>query len=277
MKSQDVIVLGSGCSILDLSEQEIEYINNCEVIIAINKFMAFYKKSKILPTHVYYVDAYSASTVYFLEYIFKICRQNNLSKINFILNNKILKFPLNSKRLCSKKLAFWIKKQYLSIEEEIHDKLFHGEPINPNLFLVPKDCSFEFISHQSWLEGGNWSNSLKESLFHYRGSLSTVLNYISIKYPQHPIKLVGVDFNSPGYFFQEELEKLNFTWQDWTTDITKEKKTHFSAISYKGTTIFDKFDFMLAKLQETGNEVYSCNPHSLLVEKGLTKYKNVIS
>ena len=277
MKHQDVIVLGSGCSILNLSEPEIEYINNCDVIIAINKFMAFYRKSKILPTHVYFVDAYDTSTVCFIQYIFDVCRTNKLKHLNFILNRKVLEFPLTGQRFCATKLAFSIKKKYLEIEQSLHDILFHGEKINPNLFLVPQNCSFEFISHEYWLDGNQWSDTLKKPLFHYRGSLSTVLNYISIKYPQRPIKLVGVDFNSPSYFFQEELEKLNFDWQDWTTDITKEKKTHFSAVPYQGTTIFDKFDFILTKLKETGNELYSCNPQSLLVEKGLTKYKNVIS
>ena len=84
MKNQDVIVLGSGCSILDLSPPEIDYINNCEVIIAINKFMAFYQKSKILQTHVYFVDAYDKSTVRFLQYIFDVCRNNKLENLTFI-------------------------------------------------------------------------------------------------------------------------------------------------------------------------------------------------
>ena len=277
MKNQDVIVLGSGCSILNLSQSEIDYINNCEVIVAINKFMAFYQKSKILPTHVYFVDAYDTSTVRFIQHIFDVCRHDKLENLNFILNQEVLNFPLTGQRFCATKLAFYIKKKYLELEQSLHDILFHEEKINSNLFLVPQNCSFEFISHEHWLDGNQWSDTLKKPLFHYRGSLSTVLNYISIKYPNYPIKLVGVDFNSPSYFFQEELEKLNFAWQDWTTEITQEKKTHFSAIPYEGTTIFDKFDFMLAKLKETGNELYSCNSQSLLVEKGLTKYKNVIS
>ncbi|GBF80944.1 hypothetical protein [Aphanothece sacrum] len=277
MSNKDVIILGSGLSILDLSSEEINYINQCEVIIAINKFMAFYQKSQILPNHIYFVDAYDLSNVNFLQHIFNVCRKNKLEGLTFIISKTILEHPMTGQRFCSKRIAFILKKKYLEIENEIHNKLFHGEKANTNLFLIPENCKFELISHQHWLEGNIWGDSLQKPLFHYRGSLSTVLNYVSIKYPQRTIKLIGVDFNSPRYFFQDELEKLNFVWKDWTTSITQEKKTHFSAIPYQGTTIFDKFDFMLKNLDGTGNIVYSCNRDSLLIEKGLVKYSAVIS
>lgn len=261
MKNNDIIILGSGMSILDLSEAEIKYINECPVRIAINKFAAFYKKVNIIPTHIYYVDDYEDSVVLFLQYIFNICRQNNLKNLTFILSNK-----LSYKKMANNLILFYLKKLYVKIKKYK----------NYNIFLVPKNCSFEFISHQHWLKGNKWSDSLESPLFHYRGSLSTVLNYVSIKYPKHPIKLVGVDFNSPGYFFQEELEKLNFAWQDWTTPIIKKEKTHFSAIPYEGTTIFDKFDFILEHLKYSGNEIFSCNPDSLLVAKNLVKYNKLL-
>lgn len=260
MSNNDVIILGSGMSILDLSEAEIQYINQCPVRIAVNKFMAFYKKAKILPTHVYYVDGYQESVNLFLQYVFDVCREEKLEDLTFILGKHI-----NSNRLASNLLSFHAKKQYLKLSKNSNRKLF----------LVPKKSSFEFISHQYWLEGNEWSNSLSQPLFHYRGSLSTVLNYVSIKYPHHPIKLVGVDFNSPGYFFQNELEKLNLNWQDWTTSITKKNKTHFSAIPYQGTTIFDKFDFIVENLKQSGNEIFSCNSNSLLVTKNLVEYASV--
>lgn len=262
MKKNEVIILGSGMSILDLSETEIDYINQCPVVIAVNKFMAFYKKANIVPTHVYYVDAYQASVILFLKYIFDVCRKDKLENLTFILGKH-----LNHKRVFSNSLYFHLKQQYLKLKK-IND---------PNFFLVPKNCHFEFVSHQDWLDGNEWSNSLENPLFHYRGSLSTVLNYVSIKYPNHPIKLVGVDFNSPGYFFQEELEKLDFAWQDWTTPVTKEEKVHFSAIPYEGTTIFDKFDFILDNLKRSGNEIFSCNSNSLLVTKKLVKYGRVVT
>ncbi|MBE9166961.1 hypothetical protein IQ238_05225 [Pleurocapsales cyanobacterium LEGE 06147] len=260
MEKNDIIILGSGMSILDLSEAEIQYINECPVRIAVNKFMAFYKKVNIMPTHVYYVDAYQTSVRLFLQYIFDVCRKDKIENLTFILGKH-----LNCKKLTSNQLYFYIKQKYFNLRKND----------NSNFFLVPKNCSFEFISHQDWLEGNEWSNTLERPLFHYRGSLSTVLNYVSIKYPDRPIKLVGVDFNSPSYFFQDELEQLNFTWQDWTTPVTKQEKIHFSAIPYEGTTIFDKFDFIVENLKSSGNEIFSCSPNSLLVTKNLVKYGQV--
>ncbi|AFZ36136.1 hypothetical protein Sta7437_2605 [Stanieria cyanosphaera PCC 7437] len=262
MTKNDIIILGSGMSILDLSAAEIEYINQCSVRIAVNKFMAFYKKVNIMPTHVYYVDAYEKSVVLFLQHIFNVCRKDKLENLTFILGKH-----LNQKKVISNLLYFYLKKNYLKFKKID----------NVNLFLVPKNCFFEFISHQDWLHGNEWSHTLKQPLFHYRGSLSTVLNYVSIKYPNHPIKLVGVDFNSPDYFFQKELEKLNFAWQDWTTPIIQKEKNHFSAIPYEGTTIFDKFEFIIENLHKSGNEIFSCNPNGLLVSKNLVKYNKIIS
>jgi hypothetical protein len=256
---RDVIVLGSGMSILELSKKDIKYINNCEVVIAINKFMAFYKKSGIVPTHIYYVDNYQDSVKLFLQYIFNVCRKDNLKNLIFIVNKKM------SDSLTSNKYLFYSKKAYRKIK--------YGEKSKKiDLFLVPKNCKFNFITHQDWLNGDAWASSLDEPLFHYRGSLSTVLNYISIQYPNRHISLVGVDFNSSKYFFQNELEKLSFQWQDWTTPLTKEKSMHFSAIDYQGKTIFDKFEFMINQLNLSGNSMSCPNSKSLVVEKELVKY-----
>jgi hypothetical protein len=262
---KDVIVLGSGMSILELSQQEINYINSCEVIIAVNKFMAFYQKSKIVPTHIYYVDAYQRSVQIFLQHIFNICRKNKLKGLTFILNKNISRYSTSN-------VYLYLYLKYLNLKN-VYRKIRYG---SINSFLLPKNCYCDFITHQDWLKYDNtWATSLNEPLFHYRGSLSTVLNYISIKYPNRSIRLVGVDFNSPQYFFQQELEELELDWQDWTTPIVKEKGMHFSAVNYQGTTIFDKFGFILEQLSASGNSVYSCNSKSLLVEKGLVQYASL--
>lgn len=258
IKQKEVIILGSGMSILNLSNKEKEYINNCEIIIAINKFMAFYKKAEILPTHVYFVDNYQSSTKLFLQHVFNVCRSDKLTNLNFIINKSF------KDKIISNDFVYKIKKKYWNFK---YGKISEDW----DLFLVPQNCNFQFIYHQPFLEGDNWAKTLDESLFHYRGSLSTVLNYISIEFPSRIIKMIGVDFNSPEYFFQKELENLKFDWKDWTTSIVNEKKIHFSAIEYEGTTIFDKFEFMIENLKKSNNSLYSCSPESLLVTKGFVK------
>lgn len=267
MKNKEVIVLGSGMSILDLSQDEIDYINQCEVIISVNKFMAFYKQSGIIPTHSYFVDNYETSNRFFLGYIFDICRKDNLKGLTFILNREISYL----KRVLIENIVVFKAKRLLQL-------LKYGKNMDFSYpFLIPRKCKFEFIEHQDWLAGDCWATDLNEPLFHFRGSLTTVLNYISIKFPYYTIKLVGNDFNSPRYFFQESLDKLAFEWKDWTTPIVSKNKKHFSAVEYNGTTIFDKFDFIVENLNRTGNSLYSCNRNSLLVEKGAVEYRPVQS
>jgi len=267
---KDIIVLGSGTSILELSEQDREYIHQCEVVIAINKFMAFYKKAKIIPTHIFYTDAYEWSVVLFLKHIFNVCRKDNLKNLTFVLGKKILKKPITKQRLEANISLYLLKKIYLRLKYKFN------KTNNLNLFLVPHNSYFEFVSHQNWInQNNNWSDSIDKPLFHYRGSLTTVLNYISIKYPNRPIKLVGTDFYGSEYFFQQELNQLNINWEDWSTSITQQEGKHFSAISYKGTTMFDKLDYIIDNLHQSGNKIYCCNPKSLLVTKGYIDYKPV--
>ena len=63
---EKVIVLGSGSSIKELSKHEVEYINKCKTVIAINKFAAFYKLSGIIPTHIYFHDFFGLEMFKFL-------------------------------------------------------------------------------------------------------------------------------------------------------------------------------------------------------------------
>jgi hypothetical protein len=226
--------------------------------------MAFYKKTGILPTHVYFVDTFSEASNNFLRYIFEICRTDKLENLVFILSKKIRR-----KDLVANPLLYKIKGLYR--------KARYGYDINKqNAFLVPNNCKFELIAREHWLAGEHWATSVDDVFFHYRGSLTTVLNYVAVSFPEHIIKLVGVDFNSPGYFFQEELKSLDFKWQDYTTPITTKAGMHFSAIPHEGTTMFDRFNFIVDKLSSNGNTLYSVNPNSLLVLKSFVQHSPLI-
>src|SRR3974377_1643754 len=107
------------------------------------------------------------------------------------------------------------------------------------------------------MKGGEWAKSLKDKVFHFRGSLTTVLNYVSIIRPNQKVFLVGTDFNNSLYFFEEEIHKLDFKWGDFTSEMVKEQDKHFSVINYKGTTMLDKFDFIVNSLKMTGNDLVS--------------------
>lgn len=264
MKIREVFVLGSGESVSELTEAEIDYINRAECKLAINKFMAFHRVAGIMPTHVFFVDRHDNSLL-FLQHIFDLCIRDRISNITFILDSRY------RRRLATSTLSHLLKRLAFGVVLGLLPRW------DRRVFRVPTDCQFQFISRPLSLEGGEWATSLEEPLFHYRGSLSTVLNYVSILFPDRVVKLVGCDFNSSDYFFQQQLEEVGLSWEDWTTPIVKEVDRHFSAIPYKGTTIFDRFDFIVNQMGRTGNRVYNCNPDSLLVKKGFMDYTSVIT
>jgi hypothetical protein len=272
MKHKEIIILGSGTSINDLSKEEIAYINNCEAIIAVNKFMAYYKKTGIKPNMVYYVDNYHINVKQFLNYIFKVCRRDGLTNITFFVSKNI------RNTLFVDFLPYIFEKTKYVFKRFVR-KLLYGKSktfIEKFFFLAPKNNNFMYVKNQTYLVGGDWAESLDEVLFQYRGSLSTVLNLSTILYPGYTIKLIGTDFNSGKYFFDNELQDIEISWQDHTTEKVREEDTHWSVLPIKGTTMFDKFPFILNKLKENNNEIYCCNKQSLLVTENYIPYAPVI-
>lgn len=285
-----VIVLGSGTSISSLSANEINYINRCKIVIAMNKFMAFYKISKIFPTHIYFVDKHQNS-LNFLQYIFNICSADKLVGLEFIVHEDLIG-SFNGKKESSllikiKKIIFQILFRLFRLFQhpsnsrfsrlisylKIHKWKRYIEAL-PNL-VPPKNSSFIFVNQNGWLDGGEWSNSISDPLFHYRGSLTSVLNLITIKWPNNDVYLVGTDFYGNKYFFEDELQKVDFNWNDWTTSIIKEKGKHFSVIDYKGTTMFDKFNYIHKELKKRSCNIFCINPDSELVIQGNVEFKKL--
>src|SRR5690606_952628 len=112
--------------------------------------------------------------------------------------------------------------------------------------------------------------SKEQPLFHYRGSFTSVLNYVSLNYAGYSILLVGVDFDSPEYFFQKEMEALTFETSDRTTDIIKKEQKHFSIIDENGTKMDDLMPYVLECLETTKNPMFSLN-ESYAVKQGWAK------
>lgn len=289
-----VLVLGSGKSILDLSPEERKLLNSCDVKIAINKFAGFYEKAEIEPTDIYFVDNYDASSKMMLNYIFKLFCKKNLKSKTFIvsIDHKGFLFRNHSLHIVYKEFnykkeylfrffvklgRFFLKKISVSQFNKLHFWLSQSLISYPDYSysVLPKKSKIYYIKIQNCIAKGNkWSKSLEEPLYHFKGSFSTVLNYISICYPNKIILLAGVDFNSSDYFFEEDLEKLDFDTKDWTYDIKKSHNKHFSIIETEGLKMDDELPFMLSELEKSNNKVYSLNKYSYLVEQ---KYIDYIS
>ena len=257
---KEVFILGSGASINDLTEEEKAHINQAPVRIALNKFTAFYKKAGILPSHVFFIDIHSPSSTNMLQYIFDLCHEDGLGDMVFIANKEV------QNRVFQKKGLLYYVAKYHPISLHRHHAYY----------LIQRPFHIDFIDFYHYLEGGSWAKSRKEKLYHFRSSLTTVLNYVSILYPGWTIKLLGVDLNSKAYFFEEELKKLDFSASDWTTQHTKKENKHFTVQTFQGTNLLDKIPYVVEELAKTDNNIYCCSRESLLVQDELIEYQGII-
>lgn len=266
------IVLGCGKSILSLTQDEIDHVNHCKIVIAMNKYMAFYKKIGIIPTHVYFVDDHENSRR-FLEYIFSVCEKDNLNGLTFLVSESLKSLLYSTK----------VNRGILTIKNIFHDLIDSFRLICVRHFFLnrrryirkPLHNNFQFISTTDWLHGGAWAESLQENLFHYRGSLTSILNYCTIIAPTKDIYLLGNDFNGSEYFFEEDLKNIPFDWTDWTSSLTKKENKHFSFIDHQGTKMQDFFPFILGELDKRNTKLYCVNKDSLLVKECGVKYQSL--
>ncbi len=271
----DVIILGSGKSISNLSKAEIDYINKCKTVIALNKFMIGYKLSGILPTHIFFLDCHENS-LKILDYVFRICIRDNLEGLTFVVASQISDLTYRNRREWFQR---WVQKNLDNtrrlLERQKVSTLLSDLLGKFTLYRIPKKSDFVFTSHNHWLVGGEWATDISMPLYHYRGSLTSVLNYAALISPGNDVYLVGNDFNSSEYFFQKEMAKLPFQWEDATAQIVREKNRHFSVIEYEGKTIFDRLPFIVQKLKDNGNNIFCVNPDSLMVTIGKIPYKEL--
>lgn len=270
-----IIVLGCGESIKSLTKEEIEYINNCKIRIAINKFMGFYDLTPLKPNYVYFHDEMDNS-FYMFKYILEKCKKNNLTNLTFFTNPhfKGLSSKYGLLYLLYLKLRSGIKWYILKRKSWTADQLYLRLPFKK--IQCPKSSKIITVKLETYDKGDNWAQNIHEKLFNYKGSLSSILNLCSILSPNTPIYLVGNDFNGSKYFFQEELNKLTFPTHDFSTQIIQKYNRHMSFIANNdGKTFSDKIPDIINHLSKTKNELYCINPDSLLVTQGNIKYKKL--
>lgn len=274
-----IIILGSGKSILDLSEEEINEINSSDYIIAMNKYMAFYDVVNICPNSVYFHDLYGLDV---FRHIVKKVLNDKLNNMNFFLHPYLAMFLYKGKKELSQSLLkdlFYrclaickivIKLNYkCSLHRAIAFRAFE-------YYKIPESYNVQVVNIGDYMAGGRWARSFNENLFHFRGSLTTCINVASILSPGADIYLVGNDFYGSEYFYQEQLEKSNIHWKDYTYKETKSKGVHFSFIKVNGTKMTDKFPFILSELEKVGCNIYCINKDSLLVKENCVDYKSIL-
>lgn len=241
----DCFILGSGRSLLDLTSDEVAYINRCPFVLGFNKYLIFYKKVGVIPTH-YYIGDLSVRAKRSIREVMEVCVSDNLD-VNFILSYKSLRPLLRDTRFI---------------------RFFKSHNFNQKTFLVTRT---------DWLEGGRWANSLNQQIYHYRGSLSSAINITTILNPGRKIKLIGVDLNDHRYFFQEEIEADKERWNVFIVPQEKQTQQHGTTKNFRKTQgIQSVIPFIKEQVEKNGGSLCCGFKSSFIVQEGLVVYESII-
>lgn len=266
-KSDTVFVLGSGSSLLNLTNKEKEYLNS-QTTIAMNKYLIFWEKIGVFPKYYFLGDIHFPAIKVFEE-SYKIIK-NASRPIHCLLDESYNLAYFNS---LGQDLNFfqWTKK---NIKRQtilaFRDRYFY------NPFVNIENVTF-FKRHHRHNSPLAWADRLDDRMFFYRGSLSVLLNLISVLNMGRQIKLLGVDLTAKN-FFDEEIKARPDLWDKWMRQQSGDSRNlHATALSRDGQGgIHTQWKFISLKLGERGFNVFCCNPDSLLVRENLCEYAPIL-
>lgn len=235
-------VLGSGKSLLELSDREIESINNSPFSLCFNKYILFHELIGIRPTHYLLADSGKKAIFTFMRLEEKLKTLNNIS---LIFSEDLIRV---ARLACGNNYV--------------------------NSILDNNPC--KIIKRYHWLEGGKWARNMSEPIFHFRGSLSGCINLATILNTAQDINLVGVDLNDHDYFFSSIFASDPIKWAPLMNRLTPESELHETVVQYGGAPGLDyAMPFIRRKVQELGMNLYCSNKNSLLVSKNILEYRKI--
>ena len=117
----------------------------------------------------------------------------------------------------------------------------------------------------------NWAQNLNEIMFGFHGSLTTLLNLITVLNLGKRIMLVGFDMNDRRYFFDKDS---NFNKYVDDTFIS-EGNLHPNVEKINGKNIFTHWSVVNENLQSKKVNIYCNNQKSLFVKKNKLKYMSI--
>ena len=120
-----------------------------------------------------------------------------------------------------------------------------------------------------------WANNENEILFGSHGSITSLINIISILKKFKYIILVGVDFNQSGYFFSNK-QKNYYKYIDFKNDkLEKKKKLHSNLIKVNDINILSFWPLINKNLRKKKIKLYCASKNSELVKRGYVKYLSI--
>ncbi|HPO12122.1 MAG TPA: hypothetical protein PLI09_01650 [Candidatus Hydrogenedentes bacterium] len=255
-----VYVLGSGLSLCGLTQAEKQFLAG-QITVAMNKYLLFWDLIGVFPTHFFLADIHHPALRVYEESVDIVRRMDK--PVHFLLADefrrfyggtaldRILNFPY--------RLNYYRKTRFWSSSA-----------------MMPEHATY-FRRCQRWDAPEVWGKTLQDLMYFYRGSLSVLLNLITVLKLGDSVKLLGVDLNTSDCFYQDAIQKRPDLFDDYMKNSLGAAAQHMTAQTFQGMPgIQAKWPFIRENYQREGVALYCCNPKSLLVEEGLCPYAPVI-
>jgi hypothetical protein len=281
-----VVVLGSGASINDLPDDLKQWANKTVARIGINKYGTFYEKAGIMPSDIYFHDFHDKTSEYFfyetLNKTKKVASRFYVSATSKDLITQSLIYYIYSysifRILKMKSILIKLSRNLIKpIRKKWHNSLvfFLSNSFRKKPLLLKKNSEIDVVDvYYLWDNDNKWASNLNQKLYHFRGSLTSVLNLVSVKYSELNVLMLGVDLISKQYFFDDELQilfKKTGLGYDWTQSFMVNSGKHYSASIDSGVTIFDRFSYVVENLNKSGNQLFAYPNKNVIIFDGKVK------
>ena len=258
--SDTVYVLGSGASLAQLSAAERAHIAK-HPSVGMNKYLLFWDIIGVFPSHFFLADIHYPALRVYEE---SVARAREAGRpLHYLIDQTYRRRygggPL--KRLAN--LPFRLGQWYA-----------HGYWYAPEVTAEPVTY---FKRCHRWAAPQEWGESLDDLMYFYRGSLSVLLNLLTVLNLGRHIKLLGVDLNAAGSFYDEAIQQKPYLFDQYRSLQEQPGAQHVTAQTYQGMPgIQARWDFIQGNVEQRGYTLRCCNPESLLVTEGLCPHAPVI-
>lgn len=227
-RHEELFILGSGASMLDLSPTERTALQS-GATVAMNKYLLYWDLIGIWPTYTFLADIHSPASEVLTRKV-EIAACSDLAVPQFILTCEYQDWPL----------AAW----------------------SPIYFKRPQD----FGDHP-------WAHSADEPMYFHRGSLTCLLNLITVHRLAPKVTLLGVDLDQGQSFFQGAYDK-DVSLHDHWESMRKSTGVHPTALPHENyPPIQERLPWVFERMKEAGVEVFVYNPNSLLSKLGICQVR----
>lgn len=226
----EITILGSGPSLLELTEGEREVLRSSPTI-AMNRFLVFWNLLQIWPAYVFLADTLGVARLVF----------DRSARLALESDNP----PL-----------FLLERAYQLRVPDALPAIYFNRPANKN--------------------SETWGETLEDRLYSYRGSLTTLLNLCAVLRFAPIIRLLGVDLDRPGSFYDSARAQSPELFNPWDDEAARQGvHATMAAIERwggsKAGTILDRWTQISEFMAARGMTIVCGGPSSLLVKRGLCK------